>query len=108
MVWVNQRSFSFNQLAVFLKAPAKPGVYVLHTLSRCIYIGETENLRESLFGHLKGDMPWITVWDPTSFSFEVCYEARAERKNQLMAEFKPAIQECSSVSLHEPAYLPLH
>jgi hypothetical protein len=94
MAWMNSKSYSFTQLSVFLKAPAKPGVYALYTSTRCIYVGATENLRETLHGQLKGDTPWITLWDPSNFSFELWPDdaSRAERKNQLGMELQPAIK----------------
>ena len=94
MLWMNPKSHSFTQLSIFLNAPAKPAVYALHTANRCIYVGETENLRQSLYEHSRGDSPWITVWDPTNFCFELWPEAsRTQRKNQLIRELKPAIRD---------------
>jgi hypothetical protein len=92
---MNSKDHSFTQLSIFLKAPAKPGVYALYTSTRCIYVGESENLRESLYRHLKGDSPWIIVWDPSNFSFELWADcgSRIERKNQLVMELQPAIKE---------------
>jgi len=87
-----KQSYSFNQLAIFLHAPAKSGVYLLRTSSRCIYVGETENIRKSLLSHLHGDDPWITLWAPTQFSFELCSEAsRSQRQTQLSARLQPVV-----------------
>jgi hypothetical protein len=95
MVWMNLKDYSFTHLSVFLNVPAKSGVYTLHTSSRCIYVGEAGNLREALYGHLRGNSPWITVWAPSGFSFELRPEvSRAERKNQIIIALRPAIKEC--------------
>ena len=86
------QSYSFTQLSIFLHTPAKSGVYLLHTPGRCIYIGETENLRKSLLAHFYGDIPWISVWAPSGFSFELCTdESRTQLKDQLTARLQPVI-----------------
>jgi hypothetical protein len=86
------QSYSFNQLSIFLHAPAKAGVYLLHTSARCIYVGETDNIRKSLIAHLQGDIPWITVWAPGRFSFELCNDgSRTQLKNQLTARLQPVV-----------------
>jgi hypothetical protein len=86
------QSYSFTQLSIFLHAPAKSGVYLLRTSARCVYVGETENIRKSLLAHLHGDIPWITVWAPSRFSFELCSDAsRTQLKDQLSARLQPVI-----------------
>ena len=86
------QSYSFTQLSIFLHVPAKSGVYLLRTSARCIYVGETENLRKSLLAHLHGDIPWITVWAPSCFSFELSSDdSRAQLKDQLTARLQPVI-----------------
>jgi hypothetical protein len=87
-----KQSYSFNQLSIFLHAPAKSGLYLLRTSARCIYVGETDNIRKSLLAHLRGDIPWITLWAPSHFSFELCREAsRILRMSQLAAKLQPVI-----------------
>ncbi len=91
MNWI-RNSHSFTELSILLHAPARPGIYLLQTSARCIYIGESENIRKSLLAHLHGDLPWITVWSPSRFSFELCPDAsRTELKNHLVARLQPAI-----------------
>jgi hypothetical protein len=86
------QNYSFTQLSIFLHAPAKAGVYLLHTSARCIYVGETENIRKALLAHLHGDIPWITVWAPSHFSFELCSDAsRTQLTNQLTARLHPVV-----------------
>ena len=87
-----KQSYSFNQLSIFLHAPAKSGVYLLRTSARCIYVGETENLRKTLLAHLHGDSPWISLWAPTQFSFDLCSEAsRIQAKNELSIRLRPVL-----------------
>jgi hypothetical protein len=86
------QSYSFSQLSIFLHAPAKSGIYLLRTSARCVYVGETENLRKSLLAHLHGDIPWITIWAPSHFSFELCSdESKSHLKDQLTARLRPVI-----------------
>jgi hypothetical protein len=93
MDWMKSKSYSYNQLSIFLRAPAKSGVFLLHNSFRCIYIGETENIRQSLLDHLRGKPPWVSVWDPDRFSFELCPEAaRVQRQNELALQFRPVIE----------------
>jgi hypothetical protein len=85
MSWMKPRSHSFTQLSIFLQVPAKSGVYVLHNFTRCIYIGESDNLRNTLQQHLRGDNPWISLWEPSGVSFEIWPKSdRRERKNHLI------------------------
>lgn len=92
MVWMNSKSYSFNVLSVFLHAPATSGVYLLHNSARCLYIGDSDNIRQTLLRHMRGDNSAITLFDPVGFSFELQPEAsRARRKDQLRSEFDPAI-----------------
>jgi hypothetical protein len=87
-----KQSHSFNQLSIFLHAPAKSGVYLLRTSARCVYVGETENIRKSLLAHLHGDSPWINLWAPSGFSFELCSdESRVQLKNKLSVQLRPAV-----------------
>ena len=100
------RSYSFTQLSVFLQVPAKSGVYALHNSNRCIYIGETDNLRKTLQQHLRGDNPWISLWEPSGVYFEPWPETgRYERKIDLITQFQPLLTdtagECPRLSIIE-------
>ena len=99
MVWMNTKSYSLNILSIFLHAPAKSGVYLLHNSSRCLYIGESDNIRQTLLQHLRGDNSAITLFDPNGFSFELQPDAsRARRKDQLSSELEPAIESWGSTA----------
>jgi hypothetical protein len=101
------KSYSFNGLSVRLHAPAASGVYYLHNSARCIYVGEAENIRRALLGHLQGDIPCITVWDPSGFCFELCPETvRVGKKNNLTMRFGPAIKEAGDA--REPVRVTPH
>ncbi len=91
MNWI-RKSHAFNELSVLLQAPAKSGIYLLQTSNRCIYIGESDNVRKSLLAHLHGDLPWITVWSPSRFCFELCPDSsRAALRDQLVEQLQPVI-----------------
>ena len=93
MVWLNPKSYSLNRLSVFLHAPAKPGVYMLHNSCRCLYIGDSDNIRRTLLQHMRDDHSVITIFDPDGFSFELHPNAsKAPRRDQLISEFEPAIE----------------
>jgi excinuclease UvrABC nuclease subunit len=97
MNWI-LNSYSFAQLSIVLHAPARPGIYLLRTSARCIFIGETENIRKSLLSHLRGDNPWITVWAPSRFSFAVCPNgSKTELRNELLERLQPVISERNHV-----------
>jgi len=88
------KSYAFNQISIFLHAPATSGIYVLHNPTRCLLVGETKNIRRQLLGHLQGDHPLITLWNPSGFCFETCSETlRLNRKRELALQFQPVIQE---------------
>jgi len=91
---INWKSYAFNQISIFLHAPATSGIYLLHNSTRCLFVGETRNIRTQLLGHLHGDHPLITVWNPSGFCFETCSEAlRLNRERQLALQFQPVIRD---------------
>ena len=95
MSWMKPKSYPFSQFSILLYAPPQAAVYGLHTSDQWIYVGETENLRETLQRHFKGDSPSITSWEPSGFCFESWPEAsRTQRKNQLVSELRPVITDC--------------
>jgi len=92
MVWMNPKSYSFNVLSVFLHAPAHSGVYLLHNSARCLYIGDSDDIRQTLLRHMHGDNSAISVFGPVGFSFELHPEAsRVRRRDELRSEFDPTI-----------------
>ena len=93
MVWMNPKSYSLNRLSICLHAPTKSGVYLLHNSSRCLYIGDSDNIRQTLLQHLRDHNSAITLFDPDGFSFELQPEAsRVRRKDHLTSELEPALE----------------
>jgi predicted GIY-YIG superfamily endonuclease len=103
MDWITH-SYSFTHLSIMLHAPAQSGVYLLRTSSRCIYVGDTDDLRKTLLAHLRGDIPWITLWAPRRFSFIACSERqRADLKAEAIERWRPVI---GAWSFHPTGYEP--
>ena len=77
--------------AVHQKAPNASGVYTLFTSRRWIYVGESADIRQSLFRHLNVPPSWMIRSCPLSFSFEpVPAGQRISRQQALVAELAPA------------------
>jgi predicted GIY-YIG superfamily endonuclease len=82
----------FTAAAMREHAPIKSGVYGISTARQWLYIGETDNIQETLLEHLKDLHRVEARKKPTGFAFEVCARAdRPERQNRLVMEYEPAI-----------------
>ena len=77
-------TYPFTFAAVREKAPSASGVYNIHTAQRWVYVGESDDIRQSLFLHLNEPNASMNRFGPLSFSFELA--PAAERK----AELEPA------------------
>jgi hypothetical protein len=87
--------YTFN--AVREKAPSASGVYTIHTPRRWVFVGESEDIRLSLFRHLNEEDVSMTRFGPLSFSFELLPPAeRGPRQKALIAELEP---ECAAEQL---------
>lgn len=79
--------------AVQDKAPAASGVYTIYTPQRWLYVGESDNVRKSLFEHLNEPGACMARLGPLSFSFEVVPPAgRLDRQQALVAALVPGCQ----------------
>jgi len=64
-------AYVFGFRAVQDKAPSASGVYAIFTSRRWLYVGETDDIRQSLFQRLNDpDAGWPAEDRPLSFSFE--------------------------------------
>lgn len=81
---------SFTSVAIQAYAPAVSGVYGISNASEWIYIGESDNIQETLLGHLRTlDSPLLKR-RPTGFVFETCDGSkRPERQARLVFEYGP-------------------
>ena len=92
-VYDDHDSYAFGYRAVQDKAPNSPGVYTIHTSQRWLYVGESEDIKQSLFIHLNEPSACMTRQGPLSFSFEVVAPAqRIVRQQALVAALVPSCQ----------------
>ena len=79
--------------AVQDQAPSVSGIYAIFTPRRWLYVGETDDIRRSLLGHLNdGDADGLVDAGPLSFSFEVVPPAeRVARRRALIAKLAPGL-----------------
>jgi hypothetical protein len=82
---------SFTAVSVREHAPTASGVYGISNAIEWIYIGETDNIRDTLLGHLRELDTSLLKRQPTGFVFEVCDRAkRPARQDRLVLEYEPA------------------
>jgi hypothetical protein len=84
-------TYAFAYQAVQEKAPSASGVYTIYTSQRWLYVGESDDVQRSLFGHLNEPGPCLEQWGPLSFSFEVIPAPdRVARQQTLITTLAPA------------------
>jgi hypothetical protein len=84
-------TYAFGYQAVRQKAPNASGIYTIYTSQRWLYVGESDDIRQSLFGHLNELGACMERRGPLSFSFEVVPVAeRVTRQQLLVAGLVPA------------------
>jgi hypothetical protein len=81
----------FGYRAVDDNVPGASGVYAIFAARRWVYVGESQNIRTSLFRHLNDKDTGMAQFGALSFSFELIPSAeRLSRKQALVAELTPA------------------
>ncbi len=81
----------FKAMSVREHAPALSGVYGLSNAREWVYIGETDNIQDTLLGHLRQSDAAIENQKPTGFVYEICDRAqRTKRQDSLIVEYRPA------------------
>ena len=87
-------SIVFNAATIQREAPASPGVYGLSNSREWLYVGQSDNIRESLLAQLVEQGTELASLHPTGFTFEVCYgDERSTRQLRLIAELSPAVHQ---------------
>lgn len=82
------RSFSPGDVQAY--APKTSGIYGISSAREWIYIGVTENIKDSLLGHLQEHNTQLMNHHPTGFVFEICDGARRlSRQDRLVSEYEP-------------------
>jgi hypothetical protein len=85
------QTYAFTYQGVEEKAPSASGVYTIYTAQQWVYVGESDNIRQSLFRHLNEPSACMDRFGPLSFSFERAPAAeRVSRQQALVAELEPA------------------
>ncbi|MBI5084897.1 MAG: hypothetical protein HZB13_09920 [Acidobacteria bacterium] len=83
------RSFVDSSVRQF--APAASGLYGISNASGWLFIGESDNICESLLAHLRDSGASLFQQRPTGFVFETCDPgARAARQSRLIFEYNPS------------------
>lgn len=91
MVYDGGDTYMLGYQAVHEKAPAASGVYTIYTSQRWVHVGESDDIRQSLFRHLNEPNARMTRLGPLSFSFETMPPAeRVSRQQALVAALMPA------------------
>jgi hypothetical protein len=87
-------AYVFTPRAVFDKAPKDSGVYSIFTSKQWVYIGESDDIQQSLFNHLNEPGACLQRFSPLSFSFEL--KTPAERRATLDALIAARKSACGS------------
>lgn len=83
----------FSADSIERNAPSASGVYGISNSHTWLFVGESENIKESLLAHLKGSVTRRPGEDPTGFSFELSpFHARVARQNSLIGKLSPTRQ----------------
>ena len=90
MVHQNDDTFAFGFRAVQDRAPQASGVYTIYTSRRWLYVGGSDDIQNSLFGHLNDAGGCLSRRGSLSFSFELVAPAqRAGRQHALITALVP-------------------
>jgi excinuclease UvrABC nuclease subunit len=83
--------YAFDRHTITTVVDHSPGIYVLWNAEQWIYVGESQDLRESLLTHLNGGDPRIAARSPGAFGFELhrSREGAAARCHELVRALEP-------------------
>jgi hypothetical protein len=88
MLFANHTEFVLEYAAVE-RAPEASGVYTLFSSSQWVYVGESDDIRESLYRHLNEPTTCVSGYGPLYFSFELVEGAqRTARWQSLVTRLK--------------------
>jgi hypothetical protein len=83
--------YTFSLVSVQRNAPALSGVYGISNAREWIFVGETDNIKATLIGHLQETHTPLLERGPTGFSFELCAPYnRLARQQRLIQEYQPS------------------
>jgi hypothetical protein len=104
LLYEDQDTYAFGYKAVQDNAPNLSGVYTIYTSQRWLYVGESQDVQESLFRHLNEPSACMARRGPLSFSFELVPPAeRVGRQQALITALGPTCQHLkgSTDDLHD-------
>ena len=86
---VGDHNYAFTYAGVH-EAPNASGVYTIYSPQRWVYVGESDDIRRSLFRLLNESSIWMDRFGPLSFSFErLPPTERVACQQALVEELKP-------------------
>ena len=93
MAYDDNDTYAFGYRAVQDRVPNISGVYTIHSAQRWLYVGESEDIQQSLFRHLNEPSTCMARRGALSFSFEVVPPTeRVGRQRALVAALAPECQ----------------
>ena len=93
MSFTNALPKIFSGESIERNAPTASGVYGLSNASNWLFIGESDNIKASMLGHLNRSGPIKLNAEPTGFSFELSDQhSRLARQQYLIVELSPSCQ----------------
>ena len=91
MPWKGSAACVYDLASIVHHAPTTSGVYVILSLGRWLYVGESGSLRGSLSLQFSDANPRLMAHEPTHFMYELVPDAdRAARRRELILECQPA------------------
>ena len=86
---VGDHNYAFTYAGVH-EAPNASGVYTIYSPQRWVYVGESDDIRQSLYRLLNESSAWMDRFGPLSFSFErLPLAERAACQVALVEELNP-------------------
>jgi hypothetical protein len=96
----DRNAYMFTFEAVRRKAPGASGVYTIYTAQQWVYVGESDDIQQSLFRHLNDPNSSINRFGPLSFSFELApADERRARQRALNGLLMPSLPRMVEVEL---------
>jgi len=87
----------FTNSGVAAYAPSSSGIYGISNGREWIFIGESDNIRDTLLGHLQDAGSFLLERTPTGFVYELCgLGGRSGRHDRLILEYEPICNRRSS------------
>lgn len=110
MAFEGHGAFPLTPAGILAGAAPESGVYAIHTPTRWVFIGDSDNVRQALFDHLNAPDELLDRFQPLSFSWEAAPPAeRCALRDSLIAELRPACNARRSpaarISLRRPESL---